>query len=90
MSHTGRNLNKNGGSKPKWLNITKTFLFPVPTEWMGQDQDDDNVGIATYNGPDRIRVWYYLDGEGNKTSRLLEAISGDRQMFQILHLMLMK
>ena len=35
-------------------NITKTFLFPVPTEWMGQDQDDDNVGIATYNGPDRI------------------------------------
>lgn len=59
-------------------NITKTFLFPVPTEWMGQEQDDDNVGIATYNGPDRIKVRYYLDANGNKTSRFYEAISGDR------------
>ena len=58
-------------------NITRTFLFPVPTEWMGQDQDDDNVGIATYTGPDRIKCWYMLDGDGNKTSTIFDARSAD-------------
>jgi hypothetical protein len=60
-------------------NITRTFLFPVPTEWMGQDQDDDNVGVATYNGPDRIKCWYMLDGDGNKTSTFFDARSADEQ-----------
>lgn len=36
--------------------ITKTVLFPVPTEYEGDDQDDDEVGIATYHGPRYIRT----------------------------------
>jgi len=32
-------------------NITKTVLHAVPTEWLGQDEDNSEVGIITYSGP---------------------------------------
>lgn len=49
-------------------NITKTFIFPVPTVWKGQDQDDANVGVATYVGPKDITCRYLKDASNNKTS----------------------
>lgn len=60
-------------------NISKTFIFPVPTAWLGQDQDDANVGVATYNGPAKLIVWFdkvnagvggTFEDAANKTSRL--------------------
>ena len=40
-------------------NITKTVVFPVPSEWNKDTQDPTNVGIATYEGPDKlITEWY--------------------------------
>lgn len=44
--------------------ITKTIIFPVPTVWMGQDQDDTNVGVETYTGPDKIAIDYYKQNSG--------------------------
>ena len=38
--------------------ITKTIVFPVPTEWYGDNQDTNRSGICTYTGPDRITFWY--------------------------------
>lgn len=35
-------------------NITKTIIFPTPTEWIGQEQSTTTVGIATYEGPEQI------------------------------------
>ncbi len=38
--------------------ITKTVLFSVPTEWMGDTMDPDEAGIATYVGPRYIQtIW---------------------------------
>lgn len=45
-------------------NITKTILFPVPTDWMGDTQDDDEVGVTTYTGP-RYWLTYWEPGENN-------------------------
>tara|TARA_B100001250_G_scaffold370549_1_gene354780 strand:+ start:143 stop:955 length:813 start_codon:yes stop_codon:yes gene_type:complete len=43
-------------------NITKTVVFPVPTEWNKDNQDATNVGIATYEGPDKLMTeWYDKD-----------------------------
>lgn len=50
--------------------ITRNCLYPVPTDWMGQEQDDDNVGCCCYEGPDTIRCWYFLNDDGTKSSRL--------------------
>ena len=47
--------------------ITKTFLFPVPTEWMGQEQDDTVTGIATYHGPANLTIWYKNNPDGTHT-----------------------
>ena len=55
-------------------NISRTFIFPVPSVWKGQDQDDSNVGIDTYNGPANLTVWYKRDGNnGAKTSEDITA-----------------
>lgn len=43
-------------------NITKTVLFPVPTVWLGQQQDTTRTGIATYVGPQNITIWYENKG----------------------------
>tara|TARA_B100001250_G_scaffold254728_1_gene219166 strand:+ start:1496 stop:2287 length:792 start_codon:yes stop_codon:yes gene_type:complete len=39
-------------------NITKTIIYPVPTVWKGQDQDDASIGIATYAGPAELTIHY--------------------------------
>ena len=44
--------------------VNKTFIFPVPTDWLGQEQDDANVGVATYIGPKNLKVWMELDENG--------------------------
>ena len=38
--------------------ITKTVIYPIPTEWYGDTQDTNMSGICTYTGPDRITIWY--------------------------------
>tara|TARA_B100000902_G_scaffold88693_1_gene92588 strand:+ start:1567 stop:2274 length:708 start_codon:yes stop_codon:yes gene_type:complete len=53
-------------------NINKTFLFPVPSVWHGQDQDDAQVGVETYVGPKNLSVILKLDSDGNKTSEIFE------------------
>lgn len=43
-------------------NITKTVVFPVPSEWNKDNQDATNVGIATYEGPAKLMTeWYDKD-----------------------------
>ena len=32
-------------------NITRTVIYPVPTEFYGDNQDTSRSGIATYVGP---------------------------------------
>jgi hypothetical protein len=44
--------------------VTKTILYPVPTEFYGDDQDTTRTGIVTYTGPDRITIWYEMVGLG--------------------------
>jgi hypothetical protein len=39
-------------------NITRTVIYPVPTEFYGDNQDTSRSGIATYVGPARITFWY--------------------------------
>lgn len=39
-------------------NITKTIIYPIPVKWYTDDQDTNASGICTYNGPDRITIWY--------------------------------
>jgi len=38
--------------------ITKTVIYPIPTEWYSDTQDTNMSGICTYTGPDRITIWY--------------------------------
>ena len=38
--------------------ITRTVIYPVPTEFYGDNQDTSRSGIATYVGPARITFWY--------------------------------
>ena len=52
-------------------NITKTFIYPLPTTWKGQDQDDANVGVATYIGPDKLTCWFEKDANGDKTKKFV-------------------
>lgn len=48
-------------------NITKTVVFPVPSEWNKDNQDSTNVGIATYEGPDiLITEWYTTPNDKEK------------------------
>ena len=42
--------------------ITKTVIYPVPTEFYGDNQDTNRSGIATYVGPDKITFWYENNG----------------------------
>ena len=37
-------------------NIKLEVLYPVPTEYMGDEQDNDKVGIATYVGLDTLEL----------------------------------
>ena len=38
--------------------ITKTVLYAVPTDWMGDEMDPDEAGISTYVGPRYLQtVW---------------------------------
>tara|TARA_E500000331_G_scaffold259044_1_gene249907 strand:- start:3969 stop:4718 length:750 start_codon:yes stop_codon:yes gene_type:complete len=60
-------------------NITKTFLYPVPTVWMGQDQDDLQVGVATYNGPKDLKVFMELDDNGDKTDIIHDTMDPNGQ-----------
>ena len=45
--------------------ITKTVLFPVPTDWMGQDADPDEVGIVTYTGPRYLKTLWDPERPGD-------------------------
>ena len=54
--------------------VNKTFIFPVPTDWLGQEQDDANVGVATYIGPKNLKVWLELDENGEKTDQIFDTI----------------
>ena len=62
-------------------NINKTFLFPVPSAWKGQDQDDAQVGVDTYVGPKNLSVIMKLDASGNKTSEIFEIYDTDGDEF---------
>ena len=59
--------------------VSKTFIFPVPTQWLGQDQDDANAGVATYNGPKNLKVWLRLDDNGNKTDKIVDTVDPTRE-----------
>lgn len=58
-------------------NITKTFIYPLPTTWKGQDQDDANVGVATYIGPEKLVCWFEKDANGDKTKKFVQAFASD-------------
>ena len=58
--------------------VSKTFIFPVPTQWLGQDQDDYNAGVATYNGPKNLKVWLEYDSNGNKTDHIVDTVDPSR------------
>ena len=58
--------------------VSKTFIFPVPTQWLGQDQDDYNAGVATYNGPKNLKVWLEYDSNGNKTDHIVDTVDPTR------------
>jgi len=53
-------------------NINKTFLFPVPSVWKGQDQDDAQVGVDTYVGPQYLSVIMKKDANGDRTSEIFD------------------
>jgi hypothetical protein len=38
--------------------ITRTIIYPLPTEWMVDEEDSAKSGICTYTGPDKITFWY--------------------------------
>ena len=58
--------------------VSKTFIFPVPTQWLGQEQDDANAGVATYNGPKNLKVWLRYDDNGNKTDQIVDTVDPSR------------
>lgn len=57
--------------------LNKTILYPIPTEWLGQEQDDDAVGIITYRGPAILKIWYEKDENGNPTDRINQVFDGE-------------
>ena len=58
--------------------VSKTFIFPVPTQWLGQEQDDANAGVATYNGPKNLKLWLELDDNNNKTDIIVDCVDPAR------------
>ena len=58
--------------------VSKTFIFPVPTQWLGQEQDDANAGVATYNGPKNLMVWLRYDDSGKKTDQIVDTVDPTR------------
>ena len=59
--------------------VNKTFIFPVPTQWLGQEQDDANAGVATYNGPKNLKVWLEYDTDGvTKTDKIVDTVDPSR------------
>ena len=58
--------------------VSKTFIFPVPTSWQGAEQDDANAGVATYNGPKNLKLWLELDDSNNKTDIIVDCIDPAR------------
>jgi len=43
--------------------LDKTVLYPVPETYLGDTQDDFDVGIATYHGPRYLRTRWQLPDE---------------------------
>ena len=58
--------------------VSKTFIFPVPTSWQGAEQDDANAGVATYNGPKNLKLWLELDDSNNKTDIIVDCVDPAR------------
>ena len=58
--------------------VSKTFIFPVPTSWQGAEQDDANAGVATYNGPKNLKLWLELDDSNNKTDIIVDCVDPSR------------
>ena len=59
--------------------VNKTFIFPVPTQWLGQEQDDANAGVATYIGPKNLKVWLEYDTDGvTKTDKIVDTVDPTR------------
>tara|TARA_B100000123_G_scaffold145099_1_gene107146 strand:+ start:842 stop:1609 length:768 start_codon:yes stop_codon:yes gene_type:complete len=58
--------------------VSKTFIFPVPTSWQGAEQDDANAGVATYNGPKNLKLWLELDDNNNKTDIIVDCVDPAR------------
>ena len=58
--------------------VSKTFIFPVPTSWQGADQDDANAGVATYNSPKNLKLWLELDDSNNKTDIIVDCVDPAR------------
>ena len=57
-------------------NITKTIIYPIPTEWMKDTQDDTNVGVATYYGPEKL-ITEWIEGTGDESKRLFDVFDPD-------------
>ena len=58
--------------------ITKTVIYPLPTEWYGDEQDNTKSGICTYVGPDKITLWYENYGtDENPSWELAHAFPSD-------------
>ncbi len=60
-------------------NITKTIIFPTPTEWVGQQQSSTTVGIATYEGPEQIVTDWRVGANPPLCDRILEFGSKDAE-----------
>ena len=58
--------------------VSKTFIFPVPTSWQGAEQHDATAGVATYNGPKNLKVWLELDDSNNKTDKIVDTVDPSR------------
>ena len=61
-------------------NITKTVIFPVPTEWLGQNQSSSTVGIATYEGPEKLRIDWIKDSNPPVSDRVNDPASKDAEV----------
>lgn len=48
--------------------ITKTVIYPCPTEWMGQTQSTTKAGVSTYNGPAKLLTWWHTDQASRGTN----------------------
>ena len=56
--------------------ITKTIIYPCPTEWMGQTQSTAKAGVSTYNGPAKLLTWWYID-QASRGKNCVRAVPSD-------------